>query len=166
MKKIRLEKRGLYLIFDTATVTGFFVALIVIIRLIHKEFGVDFGYSAFVAISGAVSGIVISVVITPFTIEERKQWSNVRSAIVGGVAGYGLKFFDDAVTQVLKNEELIKTSNTWFRVGLFIVCGLFCMIYGYTYRMYYVSIDLNLEPNVDAETTDRGNSPKTRRSNN
>jgi hypothetical protein len=87
MKASRLRNRGKYLALDVFMVSGFLVVTTLLLRLIHGEFGVEFAYSALVGVLGAVLGLFVAVVITPFNKEERTQWTNLTSAIAGAVAG-------------------------------------------------------------------------------
>lgn len=153
MRAIRLRNRGKYFVLDVFMVLGFAVVTTLLLRMIHGEFGVEFAYSALVGILGAVCGLVVAVVTTPFTIEERTQWSSLTSAIIGAVAGYGVSTLDDSITYVFKNANLLQNPILGVRTALFLSCGAFAMLYGFSYRHYYVRMDIDMDeaPNAQEE---------------
>lgn len=145
MRAVDLRNRGKYLVLDILMVSGFLIVTTLLLRIIHGEFGVEFAYSSLVGILGGVIGLVIAVVITPFTSEERTQWSNLTSAIIGAVAGYGISILDDSISYVFKNANLLQNPILGIRTALFLSYGAFAMLYGFSYRRYYVTLDLDID---------------------
>jgi hypothetical protein len=132
-------------------VVGFFAVTTLLLRMIHGDFDVEFAYSALIGVLGAVIGIVVAVIITPFTKEERTQWSNLTSAIVGAVAGYGISVLNDSINYIFKDANLLQSPILGARTALFLSCFAFAMVYGFTYRRYYVTLDLDMEGDSNAQ---------------
>jgi hypothetical protein len=145
-------------------VSGFIVLTTLLLRTIHGEFGVEFAYSALIGVLGSIFGLVIAVVTTPFTSEERTQWSNLTSAIVGAVAGYGISILDDSVNYVFKDANLLQNPVLGVRTALFLSCGAFALLYGFSYRRYYVRLDLDIDDDKDLKAQEDKVSRKPRRS--
>jgi len=140
-----LRHRGKYLVLDVLTLTGFFVVTVTILWMIHEGFSRQFAYSALVGVLGLVMGAVVAVVITPFTIEERAQWSNMTSAIVGVAAGYGISIVDDSISYLFKDARVFTDALLGVRVATFLVCFFLTLVYGFSYRRYYVTLDLFMD---------------------
>jgi hypothetical protein len=155
----KLRNRGKYLALDIAIVTGFFATVIFLLHLIHGGFGKDFAYSALLGILGMVLGLVIALVITPFTAEEGRRWTNLTSALAGAAAGYGAGTLDDSISYVFRDAHFLKDPILGTRVAIFVVCVLFGLIYGFSYRRYYVGQDLELDTSSPAPTTPEPNAP-------
>lgn len=159
MKKVmavnarRLRNRRIYLAFDLTTVVGFLATIVLLLRLIHGSFGTAFAFSALAGAAGGVLGMVIAVVITPFTLEEGKRWTHLGSAFAGAVAGYGIGILDDSIAYIFKDARLLTDQMLGLRVGVFVSCALFALVYGFTYRRYYVTLDLEFEELSQTSTT-------------
>ena len=138
----RLRHRGWYLALDTLTISSFFAINIVLLRIIHGGFNIEFAFSALIAMVGFVIGAVVSLIFTPYTLEERRQWSNLSSVLAGALAGYGLKTVSDLVNHVLTNTKLLTSPVVGTRIAVFVVWLGFAIVYGFTYRRYYVRLDL------------------------
>jgi len=138
------RNRGKYLALDIAIVMGFFATVVSVLRLIHGSFEKDFAFSALLGVAGLVLGVVVAVVITPFTVEEGKRWTNLTSALAGVAAGYGVKTLDDSISYIFKDAHFLKDPAMGTRVAIFVVCTLFGLIYGFSYRRYYVGPDLGI----------------------
>jgi putative flippase GtrA len=138
---------------DLFMVSGFLVVMTALLWMIHRQFDEHFAQSALVGILGLVLGTVLAVILTPFTAEESKKWSNLTSAIVGALAGYGLGFINDSVGYVFKDARLLKDPLLGARTAIFLSCTLFSLVYGFSYRRYYVSADLTLKEDPDQDAS-------------
>jgi hypothetical protein len=141
----RLKHRGWYLVFDLTMLAGFFATTMILLRLFHGAFGKDFACSALVGITGCAVGTVIAVVITPLTAEERRGWTTLTSALVGVIAGYGIKVVDELVAYLVKAGHFLDPI-LGLRFATFILCMLTSLAFGFSYRRYYVTLDLEFVP--------------------
>jgi hypothetical protein len=164
VRPVRLRNRGKYFVVDLVVISAFLVAMTALLWMIHHQFDEHFAQSALVGILGLVLGIVIAVILTPFTAEENKQWSNLTSAVVGAIAGYGIGIINDSVGYVFKGAHLLTDPLLGVRTAVFLCCTLFSLVYGFSYRRYYVSADLTLEddPDQDAARQNSGTSATSR----
>jgi len=137
----RLRHRGWYLAFDLALLTGFFGTTTTLLRLFHGAFGKDFAFSALVGLTGCAVGTVIAVVITPLTAEERRGWTTLTSALAGVIAGYGIKVADESIGYLVKTGSLLDPLFG-LRFATFVLCMLTSLAWGFSYRRYYVTLDL------------------------
>ena len=151
MRPVRMRNRGKYLFLDLVIVSGFLVVMTALLWMIHRQFDERFAQSALVGILGLVLGSVIAVILTPFTAEESAKWSNLTSAILGAIAGYGIGFINDSVGYVFKDARLLKDPLLGARTAIFLCCTFFSLVYGFSYRRYYVSADLILEDDPDRD---------------
>jgi hypothetical protein len=136
-------------------ISGFFALATTLLRMIHGSFDAAFASSALVGILGLALGAVVSVVMTPYSAEESTQWSNLSSAILGAVAGYGIKVLDDSVSYLFQKAHLFEDGIIGARVAIFLASFLFALVYGFSYRRYYVGLDLTLghhSKNLDSES--------------
>lgn len=91
------------------------------------------------------SGTVIAVVITPLTAEERRGWTTLTSALVGVIAGYVIKVVDELVAYLVKAGHFLDPI-LGLRFATFILCMLTSLAFGFSYRRYYVTLDLKFVP--------------------
>jgi drug/metabolite transporter (DMT)-like permease len=168
MERFQLQHRGKYIAFDFMAVPGFLAVTILLLRIVHGDFGRDFAISGLLGLLGGVLGAFTSLVITPFSAEERSQWSNVRSVLTGVVAGYGLSVLKDSVNYLFKDGHAFTDASIGIRAIVFLSYFAFAMIYGFSYRRYYVGIDLRMPSAHDrdisenTETSDRvAETPRT-----
>ena len=80
---------------DVVVIVLFFGTLITLLRIIYGSFNAEFAYTALIGLLGNAAGIFLALVITPYSAEEKGSWSNLSSAVLGGV-GYGIKVLDDS----------------------------------------------------------------------
>jgi hypothetical protein len=144
MERARLEHRGKYIAFDFVAAPGFLAVTIGLLRIVHGDFGREFAISGLVGVLGGVMGAFASLVITPFSAEERSQWSNVRSVLTGVVAGYGLSVMKDSINYMFKDGHAFTDASIGIRAIIFLSYFGVAMIYGFPYRRYYVGIDMRL----------------------
>jgi hypothetical protein len=130
------------LVLDVAVVVSFFAISIVLMRLIHGGFNTEFALTALVAVDGFVIGAFLSFVFTPYTMEERRQWSQLAAAIAGLIAGYSLKVLGDAISYLFSDARLFRDVMIGAGIAVFISWLGFGLIYGFVYRRYYIEFDL------------------------
>ncbi|CUR59161.1 membrane hypothetical protein [metagenome] len=137
----RLRHRRWYVAFDAVVVTSFFTVNIVLLRIIHGDFDADFALSIFVGIDALIIGSLVSFVFTPYSSVEGGEWSHLGSAIAGLFAGVSLTILSASFEYVFAGARLLHEPVIGTRVAVFVAWLGFGLIYGFTYRRYYVAVD-------------------------
>ncbi len=142
VRRLVLRHRAWYLAFDLATISLFVGISVTLIRLLHGGFTSEFALTGLLAIAAFVTGSVTALIFTPYSQEERRQWSALAGAIAGLLAGYSVATVSDAVEYLFSDARILTDATVGARAAIFVSWFGFAIVYGFTYRRYYVGLDL------------------------
>lgn len=133
MKNIKYQ-----LLFDTIVIASFFLVMTWVLRLIHGWGTKEFAYSALSGIAGLSIGNVIGVYLSPFSKDEKEEFTKFQASVVSFIGGFLASKIDPIVNYLVQDARIISNPTIAPRSAVFLICLLFSVIYVFAYRKYYL----------------------------
>ena len=126
-------------VFDVVLGMGYVLVTILLIYFFHDENYTAIALSLFIGLSGLTIGWLIGILATPFSDEEQKKFSQLKTTIIGFLSGYFLSKIEPVLSKITSDIDAITQDLTVMRFLIFIVCGIFGFISMFVYRRYYLN---------------------------